>query len=151
VISGTPTAGAPSFTIQLSDSAGASTTKVLSISVAAAVSITTNSLPNATVGAGYSTTLASSGGTSPLAWSVSAGSLPAGLSLASATGVISGTPTASAPGFTIRLSDGAGASTTKVLSIAVAAAPSITTTSLPTQRSVRRTPLLLHRREEPRL
>jgi hypothetical protein len=59
-----------------------------------ALAITTASLPNAVVGTAYSTTLAASGGTTPYAWSILSGALPAGLSLNASTGVISGTPTA---------------------------------------------------------
>src|ERR1700730_11153068 len=54
--------------------------------------ITTASLSGGTVGAAYSATLQASGGTSPNTWSIGTGSLPAGLSLAGSTGVISGTP-----------------------------------------------------------
>src|ERR1700681_2498401 len=56
--------------------------------------VTTTSLPNGTVNAAYSATLTASGGTTPYSWSISTGALPAGLALASSTGVISGTPTA---------------------------------------------------------
>ena len=58
-----------------------------------APSITTSSpLPAGTVGIPYSQTLAATGGTAPLTWSVIFGSVP-GLSLSS-SGVLSGTPTA---------------------------------------------------------
>jgi hypothetical protein len=60
---------------------------------AAPLEVTTTSLPAATVGQTYTATLAAEGGTSPYTWSVTAGSLPAGLTLNSSTGVISGTPT----------------------------------------------------------
>lgn len=53
--------------------------------------ISTTTLPAAHVGEAYSAALA---GVHVTAWSVSAGSLPAGLTLNSSTGVISGTPTA---------------------------------------------------------
>jgi sugar lactone lactonase YvrE len=55
--------------------------------------VQTASLPSAAVGVRYSTTLQAVAGTAPYTWSVSAGALPAGLTL-SAAGVISGTPTA---------------------------------------------------------
>ncbi len=51
-------------------------------------SITTNSLPNGTQNITYNTTLAASGGTTPYTWSITVGSLPAGLTLASSTGMI---------------------------------------------------------------
>jgi hypothetical protein len=55
--------------------------------------ITTPSpLPDATLSTAYSRTLQATGGTGAYAWSVSAGSLPLGLSLNSTTGAITGTP-----------------------------------------------------------
>jgi hypothetical protein len=60
---------------------------------APACSITTSSLPNGVTGAAYAATMA--GNSCPsVSWSVAAGSLPAGLTLNSATGVITGTPSA---------------------------------------------------------
>ncbi len=102
------------------------------------LAISTTTLPGATVGAVYSQTLAASGGTTPYKWSVSSGSLPAGLTLAT-TGVISGAPTTAATSsFTVKVTDSAStpASATKALSITVAAAGtttplSITTSTLP--------------------
>ena len=61
--------------------------------MAAPLSVSTTSLPAATIGQAYSATLAATGGTSPYTWSVTSGTLPAGLSLNASTGVISGTPT----------------------------------------------------------
>ncbi|MGA8730703.1 MAG: Ig domain-containing protein, partial [Terracidiphilus sp.] len=63
---------------------------------AKSLSITTTSLPSGQVGTAYSATLAATGGTSPYAWSLTSGTLPAGLTLNAATGAISGTPTAAA-------------------------------------------------------
>lgn len=56
-----------------------------------AISVISESLPGAAVGAAYSATLRQTGATSPT-WYVSSGSLPPGLSLSTA-GQISGTPT----------------------------------------------------------
>jgi len=57
--------------------------------------ITTSSLPSGTVGAKYHAQLAATGGNPPYTWSVEKGfgKLPAGLTLNSSTGVISGKPT----------------------------------------------------------
>ena len=52
-------------------------------------------LPNGTVNAAYSATLAANGGTPPYTWSIVSGSLPSGLTLNPSTGAITGTPTAS--------------------------------------------------------
>src|ERR1700722_12820053 len=59
------------------------------------VSITTASLPGAVVGTSYSAQLAATGGSGHYSWSISSDSLPAGLSLNTTTGLISGTPTKS--------------------------------------------------------
>src|SRR2546425_9772829 len=56
--------------------------------------ITTDSLPSAAVGSPYSSTLVGNGIKSNVTWAVTAGALPAGLTL-SEEGVISGTPSAS--------------------------------------------------------
>jgi hypothetical protein len=83
-------------------------------------SIITASLPNGEVGATYRQTLAASSGTTPYLWSLSAGSLPAGLTLNTSTGAIGGTPTTPATSsFTVRLSDAVGGTTTRTFSIAV--------------------------------
>ncbi len=71
-----------------------------------ALSITTANLPPATAGADYEARLSAAGGVGPNTWSVSAGSLPAGLTLNASTGEISGTPAARGTfSFTITVSD----------------------------------------------
>src|SRR5262249_45629527 len=53
------------------------------------------------------------GGAAPLTWSIASGALPTGLSIASATGIISGTPTVTGPyTFTVRVTDQNGATAT---------------------------------------
>jgi large repetitive protein len=82
-----------------------------------ALQITTASLQKGTVGTPYSATLAASGGGN-LTWTLSAGSLPSGLTLGS-NGVLSGTPTGSGSyTFTVRV-DGGGRSASKQLALAV--------------------------------
>lgn len=85
------------------------------------LSITTASLPDATQNVNYSQTLSVTGGTSPYVWSVSAGTLPAGLSLSGST--ISGKPTtAGTSTFTVKAEDSSSPkkSATKQLAIKVA-------------------------------
>jgi len=50
-------------------------------------------LPNATVGSPYSYQLTVSGGVPPYTFAITSGVLPAGLSLNTSTGIVSGTPT----------------------------------------------------------
>jgi len=130
-IFGTPTsAGIFDFTVRVSDGITA-VTKSLSLKINPAPTITITSLPNSNVGVAYSLTLTASGGSGTYTWSISAGSLPAGLSLAAATGVISGTATtAGTSNFTLQVADGISIAT-KPLSIKINPALTITTTSLP--------------------
>ena len=131
-ISGTPSATASfSFTIQVKDSVGATATKSLSIRVADPLAITTGSLPDAAINVPYSQTLQATGGIPPDQWSVSAGALPAGLTLSS-SGVISGTPTASGGfDFTPAVSDAENPAqnTSRALHLNIPVPPPIITTS----------------------
>jgi len=139
-ITGSPTApGTTTFTVKATDSTiptAQTATKQLSIQVNSVLSITTASLPNGIVGTSYSATLQSSGGATPITWSVSSGSLPPGLSLVPGTGVISGTPstnTGSPFNFTVQATDSTtptAQTTTANLSITVTVATlTVTTTS----------------------
>ena len=70
------------------------------------LAVTGSILATATIGTAYSSTDHASGGTLPYTWSVSAGSLPPGLSLNATTGNISGTPTTNgAYTFTLKIVD----------------------------------------------
>jgi hypothetical protein len=133
VLSGTPTQACAScsFTVRVADSLGTAATKPFALSVTAALAITTPSpLPGGTVGAAYSQTLAAGGGTAPYTWTVSAGALPAGLTL-NAAGVLSGTPTQACAScsFTVRVADSLGTAATKPSALTVTAALAITTPS----------------------
>ncbi|HET6934802.1 MAG TPA: putative Ig domain-containing protein [Candidatus Angelobacter sp.] len=140
VISGTPTTATSgsgaSVTIQVQDSGPPQQTvsQTFNIRIAAPLAITSpGTLPDAIVGVPYSTTLQASGGISPFTWSLTAGSLPAGLSLSSG-GVISGTPTtaSASTSFSVTAKDSASPaqSTTQTLAIHVASKLAITTAAL---------------------
>ncbi len=129
-ITGTPTsAGDVSFTVQITDSASITASKAFTLSIAAGLTISTApTLPGATIGVPYSQTLIALGGRTPYAWSISAGSLPAGLTFNPTAGTITGTPTAGgAFGFTIRVTDSASVTATKVFSVNVSSGLTIVT------------------------
>jgi hypothetical protein len=136
-ITGIPTGpvGTANFTVKVMDSSTPpqSDSQALTIDVVNPLNITTTTLPGTAVGATYNQTIAATGGTTPYAFSISAGALPAGLSLNTATGAITGSATAAATSqtFTVRVADGSTPQLidTQVLTIAVAL--ELTTTSLP--------------------
>jgi large repetitive protein len=109
-ITGTPTLlGTSKFSVQVTDSSGASVTQALSITINTPppLSVATASLPVGTVNMQYPTTpLQANSGVPPYTWSLIDGTtLPLGLSLAS-TGVISGTPFVSGTfNFTVQVTD----------------------------------------------
>lgn len=141
VLSGTPTASvsARALGFTVTDAGSPAQTKQVSLTLTIApapLAITTSSLPSGQVGVAFSTTLAATGGTTPYTWSLTSGTLPAGLSLNATTGVLSGTPTAAvtarALGFTV--TDAGSPVQTKQVSLALTIAPAtlvVSTTSLP--------------------
>jgi hypothetical protein len=135
-ITGTPSGTTnASFTIRATDANGCTGTRSYSISpICPVINITPAAVANGTVGVAYNQTLAASGGTGPYsAWTVIAGTLPAGLTLNSSTGAITGTPTASnAAGvsFTVRVNDTYGCQDTQVVSLQICPVISLSPTSL---------------------
>ena len=140
-ISGTPTAAVSgaSLTFKISDTGNPAQSAIAALTLTitpATLRLTTSSLPNGQVGVVYIATLTASGGTSPYTWTLTAGTLPAGLSLNGATGAISGTPTAAVSGaaLTFKVTDSGNpaqsASAPLTLTISTATL-TITTTSLP--------------------
>ena len=98
-LSGTPTAGGSfNFTITATDQStgtgpyAGSRAYTLTVN-APTVTVSPTTLPNATVAAAYSQGITASGGTGSHSFQVTAGTLPAGLTL-STNGTLSGTPTA---------------------------------------------------------
>ena len=132
LISGTPTAsGTSSLTFKVADSSSPVQTKSVTLSVAVAAAQKASALtisatlPSGTVSSGYLGAMTATGGTPAYSWSISAGSLPPGLTLAATSGAITGTPTTSGTyNFTATVSDNSSPVQTKsaATSIVVAAA-----------------------------
>ncbi|MEV6814730.1 putative Ig domain-containing protein [Micromonospora sp. NPDC051296] len=122
LLSGTPTAaGSFSFTIRVTDASGFSDTRPATLAIAAAPSLNFPSPPAGKVFTPYAYQLTVTGGTAPFAWSVSAGALPAGLTLDPVTGSLSGTPTAAGTfSFTVRVTDSFAQSATRPVSLVIA-------------------------------
>ncbi|MDZ3832818.1 MAG: putative Ig domain-containing protein [Sphingopyxis sp.] len=153
-ISYTPTpgySGPDSFTYSASNDGGTSAPAAVTISVASpVVTVGPANLAAGQQGVAYSATLTASGGAAPYRFAVTAGALPAGLSLAT-NGIVSGTPTENgAFAFTITATDsstGTGPFTAAIsytLQIALPAAPvarnapdtTVTGTTVPNAASV---------------
>jgi hypothetical protein len=94
VISGTPTEdGSFSFTITATDSNGCTGSQAYTVVInCQTITVSPSTLPDGTIGVAYSQTVTQTGGFGTTTFSVSAGSLPGGLTLDGGTGVISGTP-----------------------------------------------------------
>jgi len=138
-ITGTPTAIATfPFVVQVTDSAtNLSATQALSITIAPPATISPAGLPNGVVNVPYTATTLTVSGVQISNWKVTVGTLPAGLNLNAASGLVSGTPTvAGSSTFTISATPAAVVAVlppvVQVFTIVVSAAPSVTITGLPT-------------------
>jgi hypothetical protein len=110
------------------------------LSEQAPLTISPSSVAGATQGSAYQATLSAAGAWGSYSWSVSSGSLPAGLSLNSQTGVISGTPTGSGSSSFTAEATGTGSpvqTATETLSLAVSKAASTTSTTSTTPSTPR--------------
>src|SRR6476620_1764989 len=140
-ITGTPTTAATTtHTFTLRDSSAPSQTveQSLNLTIEPPLMITTTSLPDASISSSYNEPVETVGGLGTLTFSIvlpGTGTLPSTLSLNTATGILSGTPTAPAGTFpfTVRVADTSGQQDTQALSVRVTptSPPQITTTSLP--------------------
>jgi hypothetical protein len=100
--------------------AQATTTITVTSNSASDLKISTSSVPPASKGIPYTTSLAATGGIVPYQWSVASGSLPNGLQLNSSTGVISGSPTQIENStFTAFVTDGSSSTAQQSLTLAV--------------------------------
>ncbi|WP_170131026.1 kelch-like protein [Deinococcus yavapaiensis] len=127
LVSGAPTVfGTFPVTFQVTNSGGASATKTITLTITAtppSVTVGNQTLTQGQSGGFYVT--ASDPQNLSLTYSVAQGStLPAGLSLNSSTGVVSGTPTtAGTTSVTFRVANSGGGTATKAITITVNAPP----------------------------
>jgi type II secretory pathway pseudopilin PulG len=110
-----PTLGTSTFTVQVTDSVGATATRTFSLKIVPQPhDITPTTLTAGKKSMAYGpVTFSVSDGTDPKLWEMETGSLPNGLEL-SLKGILSGTPASNAVSgpFTVTATDGAGASCT---------------------------------------
>jgi len=107
-ISGTPTSGGifAGLTVTATNGIAPDATQNFSITInTPTISLSPATLPVATVGSAYSQTITASGGTASYTFGVTAGALPAGLTISSG-GALTGTPTAGGTfNFTVTATD----------------------------------------------
>lgn len=136
LIGGTPTqvsltGNTVTLHVQDSGNPAQTATVTITIRVAPALTISTSpgALPNAIIGVPYAFTFQSSGGISPIVWTLASGQLPPGLSLNS-TGTLSGTPTATGSfTLTVQAGDASSPSQTITINVAITSAPALVITS----------------------
>lgn len=136
VISGTPTTiGTYTFTVTVYDATERSDSRTFTLVVSTPLSVASQSLPDAVVGSPYSQSLLATGGAPPYTWSVSGGSLPAGLIL-NANGQITGTPVVVGVfSFSVQVRDAGGRIATGFYTLTVQPRLEITTnTTMPAGR-----------------
>jgi uncharacterized protein (TIGR03437 family) len=115
--------------VTVTDATQTSTSRTFSLAISGVLTIVLPAtLPGATLNVGYTaTTVTAGGGLPPYTWAATG--LPAGLSIAIATGVISGTPTTAAGSpysVTVTVTDSSGKTATMSYTLAVASALTIT-------------------------
>lgn len=139
LLTGTPTTpGTATFSVRVTDTAsgligypGGAATQNYTLTVGTGVlSIVPTALPAAPVGQAFASTLTATGGIPPYSWSVSAGTLPAGVTLGT-NGVFSGTPTtAGTSNFTVQVRDSVNATATRDVAVTATAGLNISTATL---------------------
>ncbi len=122
-ITGTPkSAGSFDFEVKVSDSRHDTGSASCSITVSSPPLALRCASSTARMGTAYSSSLEATGGMPPYKFSILSGSLPAGLTLNTSTGAITGTPTKSGTfGYTAKVVDSSNDKATASCSITVAA------------------------------
>ncbi|MBI1762605.1 MAG: putative Ig domain-containing protein, partial [Acidobacteria bacterium] len=138
-LAGTPTvAGNFSFNIIATDANNCTGSRSLSLTInCPAITLTPATLSSGSEGAPYSQALTQTGATGTVTWSVSAGTLPNGLSLNAGSGLLSGSTLAAGTfNFTVRATGGNGCFGERAYALVVANCPALTLTpgSLPNVR-----------------
>ncbi len=133
-LTGTPTAASnASFTVSATDAhrfSGSAVYMLVVVRPTLTLTPIAGALPFATVGTPYGQIFAASGGTAPYTYTVTSGSLPAGLTLAAATGTLSGTPVQTGQAsFTVTGTDTTGATGATAYTVAVKATPVVAVSS----------------------
>jgi hypothetical protein len=120
-LTGTPSPGkGGTFTVKITDQLGSSVTGSFKITIVGALNISTKSLKAGTHGKAYKGALKAAGGKTPYTWSLFSGSLPAGLTLNSSTGAITGIPTQTGSfNLIFRVTDPAGGVAQKALALTI--------------------------------
>ena len=129
-ITGTPSAtGAFSFTLRVTDTLAQTKDVVVSGSVVENLTLSYTSPKEGTVSVALAANKTVGGGTAPITYAVTAGAVPAGLSLSSSTGNFSGTPTAATSGagnaLTVTATDANGFTATGNITIDIAVYPTV--------------------------
>jgi hypothetical protein len=122
-------AGPHHYTAQVSDGGNTATIHIrLDVAAVAPLTITTTTLPSGDVDSPYSEVIQANGGVGPITFTVTAGTLPAGLALnplGLATALLDGTPTkAGTATFTIQAEDTQGRIATQTLQLKIKDQPS---------------------------
>jgi len=118
-LTGTPTKGGTfTFSVQATSSGAGPGTRTYTIKVGLVV-VPVSSLPGGTTGVAYSQPLTATGSNPPVAWTITSGALPPGLTLG-ADGVVTGTPTQKGD-FTFRATatDSAGATGSRTYAVSI--------------------------------
>jgi large repetitive protein len=116
-------AAASAVTLTATSVANTAKSASVTLNLVAGVSVTTTALPTAIVGTAYDlTTLAAGGGFPPYTWTLTSGTLPAGLTFGS-DGTISGTPTAATAStpITVTVADSATPTETATANLSITA------------------------------
>lgn len=144
VVSGSPTTAATysSIVLRVTDSLGRTANLAsFTVVIGAALSISGTPVTTGTQNSPYAGfTVSAAGGTTPYVFAVASGTLPAGITLNSTTGVVSGTPTGAgtSSNIVIKVTDGVG--TVKNLAafnLAVAPAVALTISGTPVTSAIR--------------